>query len=411
MDEDKASRFISSLVKSIQALCNGFVDFSTSIEVVGHIHLNIDRNVKLDYVLTEEVSKSVSEGSTVFSSHSYHSQAPPSVAPKGASDSSNSSHKTRKDNDPLGLSALAREVPNSSKSDSHSHSLNRVSESSNSSHSGNVGFSRTSDIDTLKQENNRTSCQLDDSANRRRKMGQLSQTTPSPAAKRVRTNDYSLGSKTVIKEQGFEVIEIKEEPDDEPTVFFGSSGPGQDIQTPDFTNVVMESLDRVNQLEGSELGDGGGGDAMGGPQQPVFPVMFHQSDGMSSSGGPVPGPSSDPQSVASTSGASFDTYGGYPENPELRGDLQDPATFTLTQANGSQHFLERGEGLNHRCAVCERKHSTFQKQNLPGTLNPFKRKKTRYRCAACKVYLCTSVRECWWIWHQENMDSSTVYPS
>ena len=59
MDEDTATRFVSSLVKSIQALCNEYIDFSTSIEVVGHIHLNIDRNVKFDYVLTEEVSKSL----------------------------------------------------------------------------------------------------------------------------------------------------------------------------------------------------------------------------------------------------------------------------------------------------------------------------------------------------------------
>ncbi|XP_076464295.1 uncharacterized protein LOC143296310 isoform X2 [Babylonia areolata] len=303
MDDDKASRFISSLVKSIQALCNGFVEFSNSIEVVGHIHLNIDRNLKLDYVLTEEVSKSVSEGSTVFSSHSYHSQPPPSLTSKSANDTSNSSQKSRKNNeaDPLGLSALPREVPNTSRSEGHSHSSNRVSESSNSSHS----FSRNSDSESLKHENNRSSCQIEDSSNKRRKMGPLSQNSPSPAAKRSRPNDFSSGSRTVIKEQGFEVIEIKEEPEEEPAVFFGNSATGQDIQTPDFSNVVMESLDRVNQIEGSDLvADGGGGDGMGGPQQPVFPVMFHQSDGMqSSSGGPVPGPSSDPQSAASTSGA------------------------------------------------------------------------------------------------------------
>ncbi|XP_076464286.1 uncharacterized protein LOC143296310 isoform X1 [Babylonia areolata] len=302
MDDDKASRFISSLVKSIQALCNGFVEFSNSIEVVGHIHLNIDRNLKLDYVLTEEVSKSVSEGSTVFSSHSYHSQPPPSLTSKSANDTSNSSQKSRKNNeaDPLGLSALPREVPNTSRSEGHSHSSNRVSESSNSSHS----FSRNSDSESLKHENNRSSCQIEDSSNKRRKMGPLSQNSPSPAAKRSRPNDFSSGSRTVIKEQGFEVIEIKEEPEEEPAVFFGNSATGQDIQTPDFSNVVMESLDRVNQIEGSDLvADGGGGDGMGGPQQPVFPVMFHQSDGMqSSSGGPVPGPSSDPQSAASTSG-------------------------------------------------------------------------------------------------------------
>ena len=74
-----------------------------------------------------------------------------------------------------------------------------------------------------------------------------------------------------------------------------------DIQAPDFSNVVMESLDRVGQVEGTQLvGSGGSGDGMQ-MQQPPFPVMLHSNAGMSSPAGPVPGPS-DPQTAASTSG-------------------------------------------------------------------------------------------------------------
>ena len=81
-----------------------------------------------------------------------------------------------------------------------------------------------------------------------------------------------------------------------------------DIQTPDFSNVVMESLDRVGQIEGSQLV--AGGDSMQQQQQQPFPVMLHTNAGipsstMSSSAGQVPGPSSDPRSTTSTSGGRF----------------------------------------------------------------------------------------------------------
>ena len=87
MNEECAAQFVSCLAKSIQALCSGYVTFSSSIEVIGHIHLNVDKNVRLDYILTEEVSKNVHEDETFFSSHSYLSKPPLQNASHGAAKS------------------------------------------------------------------------------------------------------------------------------------------------------------------------------------------------------------------------------------------------------------------------------------------------------------------------------------
>ncbi|RUS86332.1 hypothetical protein EGW08_005917 [Elysia chlorotica] len=76
MPED-ASRFISSLIKSLQIICNGNVDFKETIELVGHINLRIDHKFKYNYIVDEHVSKEGEDCSTTFLSNSYHS-CPPS---------------------------------------------------------------------------------------------------------------------------------------------------------------------------------------------------------------------------------------------------------------------------------------------------------------------------------------------
>eukprot|EP00916_Digyalum_oweni_P006193 GHVL01010693.1.p1 GENE.GHVL01010693.1~~GHVL01010693.1.p1 ORF type:complete len:394 (+),score=46.22 GHVL01010693.1:227-1408(+) len=363
MDEDTATRFVSSLVKSIQALCNGYIDFSSSIEVVGHIHLNIDRNKKLDYVLTEEVSKSVSEGATVFASHSYHSHPPPSASSKTSGDASNQNRRksqVSRDNDPLSITSLPPEVPNTSRS----HSSSRVEENSDSSGSANY----SQDFTPVKSENNRTSCQVQESLDRRRKGVPLSHThrTQSPAAKRPRNHDTS----SAVQNPGFDVIEIKEEPDDEPSVYFGDNSSsnmaaGQaDIQTPDFSNVVMESLDRVGQIEGTQLVAGGDS----GQQHQPFPVMLHTNSGMPSSSSQGPGPSLNPQSTASTSGGSF---------PALVRNTSSSASYVGHQTDPYQrHCLQRvpvtGRTVwpQRRCIVCKehglRRESRFYCPGCPG---------------------------------------------
>ena len=72
-----ASKFISSLVKSLQIICNGHVDFNESIELVGHINLRVDNKFKFDYIVDEQVSKIGEDCSTTFRSNSYHSSPPP----------------------------------------------------------------------------------------------------------------------------------------------------------------------------------------------------------------------------------------------------------------------------------------------------------------------------------------------
>ena len=67
------SKFISSLVKSLQILCNGQVDFSESIEIVGYINVKVDQKHKFDYVVDEHVSKEGNDSSTIFISNSYQS--------------------------------------------------------------------------------------------------------------------------------------------------------------------------------------------------------------------------------------------------------------------------------------------------------------------------------------------------
>ncbi|KAI8789835.1 zinc finger and BTB domain-containing protein 17 isoform X4 [Biomphalaria glabrata] len=71
-----ATKFISSLVRSLQILCNGQVEFNESIELVGHINVKIDHIYKFDYIVDEQVSKEGEDSSTTFLSNSYHSCRP-----------------------------------------------------------------------------------------------------------------------------------------------------------------------------------------------------------------------------------------------------------------------------------------------------------------------------------------------
>lgn len=79
MDFDSSSKFISSLAKFLQSLCNGYVEFDNGVEVIGHIYLNVDTGKKIDYVLNEKVCKT-DENSVTFISNSFHAQ--PAEKPK-----------------------------------------------------------------------------------------------------------------------------------------------------------------------------------------------------------------------------------------------------------------------------------------------------------------------------------------
>jgi len=65
-----ANRFISSLSKSLQALCHGCMDFDSGIEIGGYIYVKIDSESKADYVVDEKVQKST-DNSMKFVSNSF----------------------------------------------------------------------------------------------------------------------------------------------------------------------------------------------------------------------------------------------------------------------------------------------------------------------------------------------------
>ena len=67
IDIDVANRFISSLSKSLQALCHGCMEFDSGIEIVGYINVNIDHGSKVDYVLNEKVQKGHNNSMTFVS--------------------------------------------------------------------------------------------------------------------------------------------------------------------------------------------------------------------------------------------------------------------------------------------------------------------------------------------------------
>ncbi|KAH9510189.1 hypothetical protein Btru_043709 [Bulinus truncatus] len=75
MNGDSANKFISALVKSLQTLCHGYVEFNDGIEIIGHLYLNIDSGASFDYVVKEKVCKNA-ENSTVFVSKSFQAQGP-----------------------------------------------------------------------------------------------------------------------------------------------------------------------------------------------------------------------------------------------------------------------------------------------------------------------------------------------
>ena len=67
LDVAVANRFISSLSKSLQALCHGCMDFDSGIEIDGYINVNIDCGSKVYYVLNEKVQKSANNSMTFVS--------------------------------------------------------------------------------------------------------------------------------------------------------------------------------------------------------------------------------------------------------------------------------------------------------------------------------------------------------
>ncbi|XP_059163359.1 uncharacterized protein LOC131946536 isoform X11 [Physella acuta] len=79
MDYDSSTKFISSLAKFLQSLCNGYVEFDNGVQVIGHLYLSVDTGKTIDYILNEKVCKT-DENSVTFISNSFHAQ--PAERPK-----------------------------------------------------------------------------------------------------------------------------------------------------------------------------------------------------------------------------------------------------------------------------------------------------------------------------------------
>ncbi|XP_076469314.1 uncharacterized protein LOC143299761 isoform X6 [Babylonia areolata] len=123
MDSDSSTKFIGSLTKFLQSLCNGYVEFQRGVELVGHIYLSIDTGEKVDYILHERVSKN-DENSVTFVSNSFH--ALPHDKEKTPENKDNSSKfgagsKSRRDSsddDDIMIVDQSKRVPGSSNSGS-----------------------------------------------------------------------------------------------------------------------------------------------------------------------------------------------------------------------------------------------------------------------------------------------------
>lgn len=71
MDADTATRFITSLTKSLQSIIHGCLDFEKDIELGGYVYLRVDNAQRVDYVLSEKMQKS-GVNSMTFLSNSFH---------------------------------------------------------------------------------------------------------------------------------------------------------------------------------------------------------------------------------------------------------------------------------------------------------------------------------------------------
>ncbi|XP_076469122.1 uncharacterized protein LOC143299655 isoform X5 [Babylonia areolata] len=75
MDSESSTKFIGSLTKFLQSLCNGYVEFDDGVELIGHIYLSVDAGKTgktLNYFLNEKVCKN--DNSVTFISNSFHAQ-------------------------------------------------------------------------------------------------------------------------------------------------------------------------------------------------------------------------------------------------------------------------------------------------------------------------------------------------
>lgn len=115
MNNESANKFIAALVKSLQTLCHGYVEFDDGIEIIGHLYLNIDSGSTFDYVVKEKVCKN-QDNATVFVSKSFHAEGKPEntllVGDKDVLDSKLAAHLDNQGMSPQGTTRIQSAISN-----------------------------------------------------------------------------------------------------------------------------------------------------------------------------------------------------------------------------------------------------------------------------------------------------------
>jgi len=75
MDYENSSKFIDSLARFVQSLCNGYIQFENGVQIVGHLYVNVDTGATIDYIVNEKLCKN-EENNVSCISNSYYSQPP-----------------------------------------------------------------------------------------------------------------------------------------------------------------------------------------------------------------------------------------------------------------------------------------------------------------------------------------------
>ena len=78
-----ANQFLSSLSKSLQALCHGCMDFNAGIEIQGYIHVDVDKEKTFDYVLNEKLQRTTNESMSFISNSFFAKKDHQTQVPNG----------------------------------------------------------------------------------------------------------------------------------------------------------------------------------------------------------------------------------------------------------------------------------------------------------------------------------------
>ena len=79
MDYDSSSKFIASLAKFLQSLCNGYVQFDSRVQVIGHLYVSVDTGATMDYVLNERVCRTTGSSDPTYISNSFQAISADSI--------------------------------------------------------------------------------------------------------------------------------------------------------------------------------------------------------------------------------------------------------------------------------------------------------------------------------------------